>query len=104
MWLAVILVPTVLAAAKIPMVLYVAYFGGLAWYFFRRVAKSGDIALGGLLTFAFGGQIAVALFALVGAYKHHSVQSVISSSIFIIGLGSLLFRQRPGVSDKAPSL
>jgi len=102
LWLAVILVPTVLAAAKTPIVLYVAYFGVLAWYFLPRVAKSGDIALGSLLTFAFGGQIAVVLFALVEAYKHHSVESVVSSSIFIIGLGYLLFRQRRGVSDKTP--
>ena|SRR5579859_1387423 len=93
MFLTVFLVPIVLAALRIPIVLYLAYFAVLALYFFRRVSRKGDIALGGLLTFAFGGQIAAALFALVAAYKHHSVESVVSSSIFIIGLGYLLFRQ-----------
>ena len=97
MWLAVILVPTVLAKAKIPIVVYLAYFGVLAWYFFRRVSRKGNLTLDGLRTFAFGGQIAVALFALIAAYKHHSVESVVSSSIFIIGLGYLLF------STKSPS-
>src|SRR5260370_39502429 len=101
LWLAVILVPTVLAAAKTPIVLYVAYFGVLAWYFLPRVAKSGDIELGSLLTFAFGGQIAVVLFALGEAYKHHSAESASSSSIFIIGIGYLLCRERSCFSAKA---
>jgi hypothetical protein len=92
MHLAVILVPAVLAAAKTPIVLYVAYFGVLTWYFFRRVFQKGGIALGSLRRFAFGGEIAVALFALVRAYKHNSLESVVSSSVFIVGLGYLLFK------------
>ena len=93
MFLAVFLVPIMLAGAKIPIVLYLAYFAVLALYFFRRAASRGDLALGSLLAFAFGAQIAAALFALLAAYKHHSVESVVSSSIFIFGLGYLLFRQ-----------
>lgn len=89
--LAVLLVPIMLAATKIPMALYVAYFGVLAGYFFWRISRKSEITLGGLLIFAFGGQMAVALFAMVGAYKHHSAESLVSSSIFILGLGYLLF-------------
>ncbi|HTC94450.1 MAG TPA: hypothetical protein VK699_13510 [Terriglobales bacterium] len=93
MYLAVILVPTVLAAARIPIVLYVVYFGVLAWLSLRRVRAQSDIALGSLLMFAFGGQFAVALFALIVAFKRHSMEPIISSSIFLAGLGYLLFRQ-----------
>ena len=99
--LAVILVPTLLAALKIPIALYYGYFVLLAALALRRVSIKADIALNELLTFAFGGQIAVAAFALLGAYKHHSVESVLSSSAFVVGLAYLLFRQFRGAS-KSP--
>jgi hypothetical protein len=91
--LAIILVPALLAAARIPIALYLAYFAALAWYFFHRVSRKGQISLDRLRTFAFGGQVAVALFALLMASKRHSLESIASSSIFIVGLGYLLFRQ-----------
>jgi hypothetical protein len=92
-YLAVILVPTVLAAAKIPIVLYVVYFGVLAWFLLYRVRAQSSIALGSLLMFAFGGQFAVALFALIVTLKRHNMESVISSFVFLAGLGYLIFRQ-----------
>jgi hypothetical protein len=92
-YLAIILVPALLAAARIPILLYLAYFAALGWYFFRGVSRKGEISLDGLRIFAFGGQVAVALFALLMASKRHSVESIASSSIFIVGLGYLLFRQ-----------
>lgn len=93
MELAVILIPIFLSATKTPILLYYAYFVVLAGLTVRSVTRQGNIALNDLLTFAFGGQIAVALFALAVAYKHHSVESMLSSLAFLVGLAYLLFRQ-----------
>ena len=100
MELAVILLPILMAALNVPIFIYYAYFLLLTAFALRQVKKQREISLHDILTFAFGGQIAVAIFALLGALKHHSLESMLSSSAFIIGLSYFLFRQRrPGEHD-----
>jgi len=101
MHLAIILIPALLAAARIPIIFYFVYFALLAWLALRRVSVKSTIALGDLRTFAFGGQIAVALFALLVAFKNHIAESVVSSCLFIVGLAYLLFRQTRGLGKTA---
>jgi hypothetical protein len=100
--LAIILVPALLAAMKIPIVLYCGYFLLLAGLALCVVSIKGDFALNRLLTFVFGGQIAVALFALAAACKHHSAESVFSSSVFVTGFACLLLRQIRRLSKPGP--
>ena len=96
--LAIIVVPTLLAAIKIPLALYYGYFVLLAVLALGLVPAKGGFSLNRLLIFAFGGQIAVALFALAAAFKHHSAESVFSSSVFVVGLAYLLLRQGRGLN------
>lgn len=93
-FLAFVLGPILLAAAKIPVVVFCGYEALLVSLIFRQLGQCVELPVNTVLLFAIGDDLLLALFGVVGALGKGDIQNLLTEACFVILFGFLIARLR----------
>jgi len=84
LYLIITFVPILFAGLKLPLVLFIIYFGLMTFWGIRKLSKTPEIALFNIVMIGIGSAFANSIFVFVGAVATLSLDRFISSSLFLI--------------------
>ena len=93
-FLALVLVPVLMAAAKIPVIVFCGYNVLLIVFVLRRLGRRASLPTTSVLGFAIGDDLLLALFGAAGAMGQGNIERLITSACFILLFGWLIARLR----------
>jgi len=102
-FLGLFLVPVIMAAMKIPPVLFHGYYILAFAWIIRRLRQIRAVPVTTLLLFALGDDIMVALFGAIGTIGQGSIQKLIAELFFLGAFTWLIVRLRKQSAQRHPA-
>jgi hypothetical protein len=96
-------VPCFVSGAKVPVLLFYAYFLLVFALIFRWLFRNPVLSLTGCLLFAVGDDLAMVLFGVIGALRHASFQKLVTDAMFAIVFVLFLARLRKECLPQPPN-